>query len=272
MAPSPASSPELLTRELISPAVYERFRERIAEDLLERPLAMAPEDHRGELAERLKEVGGADAYDVLGVPANVTVEQVTVAYIALARRVHPDHASPLGFPEAVLRLLFEHATRAYLVLSDPDRRRDYDREHGRRTVVAPVSAAELHETRRQAAQKRFERARVAMRSEQFHDVVELLRDAVCWDPRAELHALLGEAQSRNPHWRDEAVESFTEAVRLAPREVGYRLRLAQLTEEAGQLAESRKHYEEVLARFANHPEALAGLERIALAPAPRGSR
>ena len=75
-------------------------------------------------------------------------------------------------------------------------------------------------------------------------------------------ALLGEAQSRNPSWRAEAVENLRQAVSLAPREVAYRLRLAQVLEEAGRGIEARGEYEGVLTRFPNHPEALSGLERL----------
>jgi predicted Zn-dependent protease len=175
-------------------------------------------------------------------------------------------------PEGVLRVLFEHATRAYLVLSDPERRRHYDREHGRAAAAVPVAEEELQAHRRQMAQKSYERARGYMRAEQYHYVVELLREAVRWDPRPEIHALLGEAQSRNPHWRPQALENLAEAVRLAPREVAYRLRLAQVLEEAAHPDESRRQYEEVLARFPNHPEALAGLDRLGAAATSRGGR
>jgi hypothetical protein len=254
--------PEVPTRELISPALFERFRTRIADDLADRPLALEVEEHRAEIARRLESVGAADAYEVLGLEASTSGEGVTLAYTALARRVHPTHAEALNLPEPLLRLLFEHATRAYLTLSDPDRRRRYDREHRQELPPPPRTEAELLEVRREMARKNFTRAQSLMRSEQFHYVVELLREAVRWDPRPEVYALLGEAQSRNPHWRPAAVENLRAAVQLAPREVAYRLRLAQVLEEVEQVVESRAEYEAVLTRFPQHPGALAGLERL----------
>jgi curved DNA-binding protein CbpA len=254
--------PEVPTRELISPALYERFRGRIADDLAERPLALPVEEHRVEVARRLQGVGAADAYEILGLGPEARDEEVTRAYTELARRVHPDHAGQLHLPEPLLRLLFEHATRAYLTLSDPERRQRYDREHRRTLPPPPRSEEELLAVRREMARKSFARAQSLMRSEQFHYVVELLREAVRWDPRPEVYALLADAQSRNPHWRAAAVENLREAVRLAPREVAYRLRLAQVLEEAERSKESQAEYEAVLSRFPNHPEALAGLERL----------
>ena len=250
------------TRELISPALYERFRERIAAELEARPLTLPVEEHRQSLARMLETVGGATAYEVLGLSVGSRPDEVQPAYTELARRTHPAHASRLGLPEDVLRLLFEHATRSYLLLSDPERRKAYDREHRGEETPRPRSEEELAAARREKAQKSFQRAQALMRSQQFHYVVELLRDAVRWDRRPEVLALLGDALSRNPNWRAEAVDNLREAVALAPREVAYRLRLAQVLEQAGRGLEARTEYEGVLTRFPNHPEALTGLERL----------
>jgi tetratricopeptide (TPR) repeat protein len=256
------------TRELISPALFERFRDRIAADLATRPFTMPAQEHRQAVAGMLETVGGATAYDVLGLSVGSRPDEVQPAYTRLARQVHPAHAAALELPEAILRLLFEHATRAYLVLSDPDRRKAYDREHRGEEGSGPRAAAELDAARREMAAKNFQRAQGLMRSEQYHYVVELLRDTVRWDRRPEAIALLGEAQARNPNWLGEAIENLREAVTLAPREVAYRLRLAQVLEEAGRGIEARTEYEGVLTRFPSHPEALSGLERLRAAGTP----
>src|SRR5688500_1632649 len=114
---------------LVSGALLDRFLARIAEDLAAQPLDLATEPHRAEIARRLETVGGATHYELLGLTSGATTEAVTAAFTALARRVHPRHAALLQLPEPLLRLLFEHATRAYLVLSDPHRRSEYDRVH-----------------------------------------------------------------------------------------------------------------------------------------------
>ncbi|AEH10836.1 MULTISPECIES: J domain-containing protein [Protofrankia] len=65
-------------------------------------------------------------YDVLGVPPAASQEQIVAAYRRAARRTHPDAG---GSEQA-----FERVSRAYEVLGDPERRRDYDR----RTHAHPV--------------------------------------------------------------------------------------------------------------------------------------
>ena len=62
-------------------------------------------------------------YAILGVDRNATTEEIKKAFRKVARETHPD-AKP-DDPEA--EALFKLAAEAYEVLSDPDRRRSYDR-------------------------------------------------------------------------------------------------------------------------------------------------
>lgn len=64
----------------------------------------------------------ADHYSTLGVARDASTEEVKKAYRSLARRYHPD--ANRDDPTAEER--FKEITRAYEVLSDPDKRRNYD--------------------------------------------------------------------------------------------------------------------------------------------------
>lgn len=59
-------------------------------------------------------------YAILGVPANADSDTLKRVYRQLARRYHPDLAGPEG------ALQMKRINRAYAVLSDPTKRRQYD--------------------------------------------------------------------------------------------------------------------------------------------------
>src|SRR5262245_36646687 len=66
---------------------------------------------------------GGDYYQVLQITPKATFDQVHKAYRALAMQYHPDRNSTPGAGSAMAAI-----NEAYAVLSDPSRRREYDRE------------------------------------------------------------------------------------------------------------------------------------------------
>jgi curved DNA-binding protein CbpA len=66
---------------------------------------------------------GNNYYDVLQITPTATFDQVHKAYRALAMQHHPDRNSTPGAGTAMAAI-----NEAYAVLSDPSRRREYDRE------------------------------------------------------------------------------------------------------------------------------------------------
>jgi hypothetical protein len=68
---------------------------------------------------------GGDPYEILGVPAGASREEIIRAYRRAAHAAHPD-ARPAD-PQAAGR--FQALTEAYDLLSDAGRRAEYDRSH-----------------------------------------------------------------------------------------------------------------------------------------------
>lgn len=255
------------TESLVPSALLARLEERIGEDLAGSPPTLDSQRLRRDASELLPRAGLVTHYEYLNVSVAASTAQVTAAFIDLARRIHPSLAGWLGLPEDVLRILFEHAALAYLVLSDPVRRKAYDRDHPASPVLEPRSPEEMKEVRREIARRCFRRAQSLFKSEDYHYVVELLRGSVQWDPRPEALALLADAQAKNPHWRQEALDNLKQAIRLSPAEMSYRLKLAQLLEEMGRPIEAIEEYRALLEKVPNQPAALEGLERLGAPPA-----
>ena len=81
-----------------------------------------------------------DPYDVLGIEPGATLDEVKRAYRALAKELHPD-ANP---DDSVAANRFREVTDAYDLLSDPERRAEFDSGGWRRGYAdgfAPEGAA-----------------------------------------------------------------------------------------------------------------------------------
>ncbi|MCO4760133.1 MAG: DnaJ domain-containing protein [Myxococcales bacterium] len=87
----------------------------------------------GELVPKLQQMldDGADHFQVLGVSATADTEEIKKIFVQLARSLHPDlPAFKTPAEKAMATRVFQAATRAQMVLTDPARRAEYMHEQG----------------------------------------------------------------------------------------------------------------------------------------------
>ncbi len=247
----------------ISTHSRELFLSRIRLELESRPPTLSPEQHRTWLADMLRNVGGWNSYEILGLDRHSDEPAIHRSFVNAACLAHPDNGSKLSLEgrEAALDLIFDKVTEAYLQLSHPDRRRQYDHELG--PEVRQALSEERQEEKSGVAREMYSRAKFLYMQEDFQGVLDLMQQAVILDSQAEYYKLLGEVQRRNPEWKRGAVESFREAVRLRPEDAKLRLSFGQVLEESGDERQAMVQYRaalELRPDLEDAQEALADLE------------
>ena len=159
-------------------------------------------------------------------------------------------------------MLFERATEAYLVLSDPRRRSSYNMIVGIQ-LTTQVDAHQREEEKKKVARQNYVRAGRCLSEMDYSLAVDLLKEAARLDPKPEYFARLGMVQSKNRHWRRQAVESYRRAVELAPGDAGIRLGYGDVLEKLDRLAEAKQQYREALRLMPDNAAAMEALDRIA---------
>ena len=247
--------------ELLSEAVLARFSERVAGSLESEPSLRPKADHRERIASLLAELGDLGHYELLDVEPSASIDAVHAAYEKTARLVHPSQAENLGLAgkDEGMRLLFERATEAYLVLTDPARRSAYDRE---RAVEGPAAEALRSEKSREAARIYYRQARNLLEEEDYYYAVELLSQAVTADPKVEYYLLLAEALSKNPKWLHRVVDAYRAALERDPGNLEVRLGLAETFERIGEKRRALGVYRSVLIRDPNQKVAAEAVQRL----------
>lgn len=188
-------------------------------------------------------VAGLDHYEVLGVSRGSDLQAIRRAYVAAAKRFHPDVILRLGADDLreEANVVFAAVSRAHAVLSDPAARREYDEG----LCGGGVAEAQRIAT----AETLFRKGEVLLRKGSFDEALQFLRPAVeiCGDDPVYLEAFgwaLFKKQIPEP---DAALAALERAIGIDPANAVSRTRLATVLRALGKESEAREHLEKARA-------------------------
>lgn len=211
------------------------------------------EDEIAELETIYNRLDSVNYWELLGVPAGASVDMVKNAYYALSKKFHPDKFSSYGGKEKEMASrVFEQLTRAYDVLTNPEKRQEYTDK------FKPVSfqAKEIREERI-TPEERFKEGRVMYNRKKIKEATYLFDLAVRMEPQNYKYVYwLGLALSKLPGEEKKAEETLLKAAELSPWDAQPYVVLATMFAKRGLVSKALKFLDKALSIDPTHPSAL----------------
>lgn len=233
------------------------------------PMEFSPEQQAEyeEISRLATELPHQDYYRRLALTPTASREEIQAGYRELTSRYRVERAQ-----EPHLRVLRRELEAIQVALQDAfntvgyaERRARYD-AHLRQGEVSGAEVAVVDRQRTAARSEVVEantrRAAELIRSGDYGMAVELLDQAVRFDPRPDTLLMLARLELRNPMWSQRGLSHLRMAVSLQPDCVEAWLELAKFWARRQQPSKQAQCLERVLEREPDHPEALRLLKGL----------
>lgn len=185
---------------------------------------------REVLLARHAALGEMTHYSVLELEPDCDAEAIKRAYFAAAKRFHPDALARSGFEDLRREAndLFARIAKAYAVLSDPHRRRDYDAELG--------GAASSDADRLANAESLYRLGEILLRKGDFAGAFEYLKPVVdLWPEECAYQSALGWCYYKmNPPDTEAARRHLEKSVQMGADDAVANFRLGILLRSLGE--------------------------------------
>jgi len=181
-------------------------------------------------------------YQILKVEPTASQAEIKKAYFRMARRYHPDLFGS-DIPSEIIdkiKEIFAYITKAYSVLSDEAKRRNYDSD------LAVLSPEDKKDAAKKAETK-FRKGKTLYDMGMYEDALILLGEAIKLVPnQGNYYLLRALAESKIDGLHKKAEEDFLKAIKLTPWNPEAYAGLGLLYKEEGLSIKARKQFEKAL--------------------------
>lgn len=156
-----------------------------------------------------------DYYEVFNLKNNATFNEIKEVYYQHAKKFHPDRLGETSNPELreKANFVFARINKAFEVLSNEEKRREYDMKGYKEIQAAEKSSENLVEK----ANLYYRKAKTLYSQQRFRETASLMEEAIRNDAnKAPYYLLLGLAQSNIPNLRRVAEKSFQRVIEMEP--------------------------------------------------------
>lgn len=195
-------------------------------------------------------------YEVLGVRDNASPDEIKAVYHETVKKYHPDVHSHLGDDSLKDKLdyIFSYVSVAYSTLSDPEKRREYDKA----LTLKPARLAAVQDQARSA----FEEGKNHLKENNYQDAERLFQEAIYYDPTiSEYHYYYGLTLAAQNKFR-EAAKELEGARRLEPQNSRYLTELGLVFLKLGYPVRAKGLLEKGLSISPDNTRAAEGLKKI----------
>lgn len=156
-----------------------------------------------------------DYYELFNLKNSATFNEIKETYYQYAKKFHPDRLGESSNPELRERanFVFARINKAFEVLSNEDKRRQYDMKGYKEMQKTEKSSENLVEK----ANLYYRKAKTLYSQQRYRETASLMEESIRNDPnKASYYLLLGLAQSNIPNLRRVAEKSFQKVIELEP--------------------------------------------------------
>ncbi|MEF9475402.1 MAG: DnaJ domain-containing protein [Candidatus Mariimomonas ferrooxydans] len=191
-------------------------------------------------------------YDIFGIHTKATDEEIKKAYWEKAREFHPDRHFACQSEElkGKLNKIFSHINLAYTTLSNPEKRKLYDRPGSKQSVKSSSNT--------EIALELFHKGKSKMMAGDLPEAIKLFNEVIYFDnSKAEYHFYHGVALSKLKMFK-ESVKAFNKAIGIDPFNSSYFAELGHVLLNLGFKLRAKSSFDKALKISPSDERALDG--------------